>query len=70
MHTDVNVNSDKLYTAGIVDTVSKFTAGVNDTSGHILREIYIYLGDAGGRFAVGLNDNKEILLFTQKSSPL
>jgi hypothetical protein len=64
--TSFNVNNDKL-TAGIVDTGGKFTAGVNETGGHILREIYTFISVTSGRFAAGLNDNKKMLLFTQKS---
>ncbi len=68
--TGVNVNSDKLYTAGIVDTGGKFTAGVNDAGGHIIREVYIDLGDVGGRFDASLikRQQRDIIIYT-KSRP-
>jgi hypothetical protein len=40
----------------IVDTSGKFIADVNNTGGQLFKEIYIDLQDAGGKFAVGVND--------------
>jgi hypothetical protein len=34
----------------------KFTAGVNDTGGHIFSEIYTHRGDTGGKFSSGVSD--------------
>jgi hypothetical protein len=41
---------------GNIDTISKFTAGIAHTPGHLFPEIYIGGNDTGGKFATSVNN--------------